>query len=91
MRKTNKKGAENLSEETRAMINELVQMTTMELMKEIREGNMPQSNAIILLKDIIGYTTPKLSANLAKYEGVNTLGKTQSALDGLIQEAEDLD
>ena len=86
MRKTNKKGTENLSEETRIMLNELMQMSIKELMSEIKSGAMPVTNNIIMLKDLIGYTTPKLSANLAKYEGIGT-GKTQSALDALIQEA----
>ena len=86
MRKNFKKGTENLSEETRDMLNELMQMSINELMNEIRSGAMPVTNNIIMLKDLVGYCTPKLSANLAKYEGIGT-GKTQSALDNLIQEA----
>ena len=58
MRKTNKKGTENLSEETRTMLNELMQMSIKELMNEIKSGAMPVTNNIIMLKDLIGYTTP---------------------------------
>lgn len=80
--------SEQMSEETRIMLNELVQETLQELIKEVSSGNMTQTNKIIMLRDVIGYSTPKLSASMSKQE-TNVIGQgdTAEAINKFLKEA----
>jgi hypothetical protein len=83
--------SEALSEDTRLLLNDVMQAGLTQVLKRVKEGAIEDVNVIIMLKELIGYSTPKLSANLTKKDSTVSIssGGTQALLDEIINEAKE--